>query len=224
MTLANKITISRFLFIPAILIFAFLGAFIDYFNYELFLNVSVGQIIFIFLFIIASLTDFLDGYFARKRHEVTVFGKFLDPILDKILVLSTLNSLFFYHYFNEDLLLRALLITTNIVIITREFFVSGIRLVAVYKRQVIAASIWGKIKTASTMVALIILGFNSFNLRELTKQKYCYLSISLLVIIMLLTVVSGIDMVIKSKVLLKKVVSRQSNEFSFNKSYFIRLK
>lgn len=223
MTLANKITISRFIFIPLMLIAAYLGTFVENLAYPLFLRVTAGQLVFVFFFMIGAFTDFLDGYYARKRHEVTVFGKFLDPILDKILVLTALNSLLFFPYYREDNLLLSLIILTDVILFTREFFISGIRLVAVQKRTVIAASIWGKIKTATTMVGLIILGLNSFNLKELTKQRYCYLSITILILISLLTLISGLEIIIKSKGLLKSSVKVEGDEFSKKIKYFTKL-
>ena len=101
------------------------------------------------IFIIASITDKLDGSIARKRNEITTFGKFLDPIADKILVLAAMIMLV------EEGRLPAWI---PIIIIFREFLVSGYRLVAVEKGgKVIAASIWGKIKTVTQMIAIILM-------------------------------------------------------------------
>ena len=100
------------------------------------------------IFIIASITDQLDGYIARKTNQITNFGKFLDPIADKVLVLAALVIMC------DCRLIPAWI---PVVVLTREFIVSGFRLVAAEKGNVIAASIWGKIKTSTTMVAIIFL-------------------------------------------------------------------
>lgn len=101
------------------------------------------------IFIIASITDKLDGTIARKRNEITTFGKFLDPIADKILVLAAMIMLV------EAGRLPAWI---PIIVLFREFIVSGYRLVAVEKGgKVIAASIWGKIKTVTQMIAIILM-------------------------------------------------------------------
>ncbi len=99
------------------------------------------------IFIIASITDKLDGYLARKNNQVTTFGKFLDPLADKILVLAAMVVLV------EKLKIPAWI---PIIVLTREFIVSGFRLVAVEAGgKVIAASVWGKLKTVTQMIALI---------------------------------------------------------------------
>lgn len=136
MNLANKLTIARVVLIPVFLLALYLlpeGR-----------ASSVGAIIFI----IASATDWLDGYIARSRNLVTDFGKFMDPLADKMLVASALI------YFVEIARIPAWIV---IVIISREFVISGFRLVAANNGMVIAASWWGKIKTATTMVMIIVL-------------------------------------------------------------------
>ena len=99
------------------------------------------------IFIIASITDKLDGQIARSRNEITTFGKFLDPLADKILVLSALVILVEYQKIPSWI---------PIIVLAREFIVSGYRLIAVEKGgKVIAASIWGKLKTVTQMIAII---------------------------------------------------------------------
>ncbi len=100
------------------------------------------------IFIIASVTDKLDGYVARKRNEITTFGKFADPLADKILVLAAMTLLVEFDKLPAWI---------PIIVIAREFVVSGYRLIAVEKGgKVIAASIWGKLKTATQMIAIIL--------------------------------------------------------------------
>ena len=119
-------------------------------------GIPITWIIVDIIFIIASITDKLDGYLARSRNQVTNFGKFLDPIADKILVLSAMLLLV------EDGRLPAWI---PIIVLAREFAVSGYRLIAVEKGgEVIAASKWGKLKTVTQMVALVlaIVDLNAF--------------------------------------------------------------
>ncbi len=143
MNLANKLTIFRIILVPIMVIIPFLGIKGDI-NY-----IPIEWIIIDIIFIIASITDKLDGNIARKRNEITTFGKFLDPIADKILVLAAMIML------TEAGRLPAWI---PIIVLFREFIVSGYRLVAVEKGgNVIAASIWGKIKTVTQMLAIIAL-------------------------------------------------------------------
>lgn len=143
MNLANKLTIFRIVLVPIMVIIPFLGiqGSWNYIPYE--------WIIIDIIFIIASITDKLDGSIARKRNEITTFGKFLDPIADKILVLAAMIMLV------EEGRLPAWI---PIIILFREFLVSGYRLIAVEKGgKVIAASILGKIKTVTQMIAIILM-------------------------------------------------------------------
>lgn len=142
MNLANKLTIFRIILVPIMVIIPFLGI-----NGEVF-NVPLTRIIIDFIFILASITDKLDGYIARSRNQITTFGKFLDPIADKILVLAAMIMLV------ES---NRLPTWIPIIVLFREFIVSGYRLVAVEKGgKVIAASIWGKLKTVTQMLALVL--------------------------------------------------------------------
>ncbi len=144
MNLPNKLTIFRILLVPIMVIIPFLG--IDH----LWENsiIPLTWILVEIIFIIASITDKLDGYIARSRNQITTFGKFLDPIADKILVLAAMIMLV------EANRLPAWI---PIIVLFREFIVSGYRLVAVGNDgNVIAASIWGKLKTVTQMIALII--------------------------------------------------------------------
>ncbi len=150
MNLPNKLTIFRIILVPIMVIIPLLGI-----NNE-FNGIPITWIIVDIIFIIASITDKLDGYLARSRNQVTNFGKFLDPIADKILVLSAMLLLV------EDGRLPAWI---PIIVLAREFAVSGYRLIAVEKGgEVIAASKWGKLKTVTQMVALVlaIVDLNAF--------------------------------------------------------------
>ena len=142
MNLPNKLTIFRIILVPIMVIIPFLG--ID----GRFLGIPIEWLIIDAIFIIASITDKLDGYLARKNNQITTFGKFLDPLADKILVLAAMVMLV------EMAKLPAWI---PIIVLTREFVVSGYRLVAVEKGgKVIAASKWGKIKTVTQMIAIIL--------------------------------------------------------------------
>ena len=144
MNLPNKLTVFRIILVPIMVIIPFIG--LD--KYVTNLIIPLTWIIIEAIFIIASITDKLDGYIARSRNQITTFGKFLDPIADKILVLAAMIMLV------EAGRLPAWI---PIVVLFREFIVSGYRLVAVGKEgNVIAASIWGKLKTVTQMIALII--------------------------------------------------------------------
>ena len=150
MNLANKLTLFRIILAPIILI-------IPFFNISGKLwGIPLTYLIIDIIFVVASLTDKLDGYIARSRNQITTFGKFLDPIADKILVIVAM----LIHV--EAGKLPAWI---PAIVVIREFIVSGYRLVAVEKSgKVIAASIWGKIKTCTQMIGIIIafIDVNSF--------------------------------------------------------------
>ena len=153
MNLPNKLTVFRILLVPVMVVIPFLGLKGEFFGIE------IEFWIINFIFIVASITDKLDGSIARSRNLVTNFGKFLDPIADKILVLAAMLLLV------EKQLLPAWI---PIIVLTREFVVSAYRLIAVEQGgKVIAASNWGKLKTVTQMIALVfafinIDGTNSF--------------------------------------------------------------
>lgn len=148
MNLPNKLTILRIILVPIMVIIPFLNIQGEFFN------IPISLLIIDAIFIIASITDKLDGSIARKRNLVTNFGKFLDPIADKILVLAAMVML---------VEMKKLPAWIPIIVLFREFVVSGYRLIAVENGgQVIAASIWGKIKTATQMVAIILMFIDKF--------------------------------------------------------------
>lgn len=150
MNLPNKLTIFRIILVPIMVIIPYLPVEGDLFS------IPITWALVAVIFVIASITDKLDGYLARSRNQVTTFGKFLDPIADKILVLAVMIMLV------EASKLPAWI---PVVVLFREFLVSGYRLVAVEKSgNVIPASIWGKIKTVTQMAGLIValIDMNSF--------------------------------------------------------------
>ena len=138
MTTASKITLVRVAFIPAFMVLMYLSG--GAANGWMWGSLAV--------FIIASLTDFIDGYIARKYNQVSDFGKFLDPLADKLLVISAMAM------FCEWGVMPAWAL---MIVLTREFAVTGLRLVAAPKGTVIAAGKSGKFKTASTMIGLCVM-------------------------------------------------------------------
>ncbi len=177
MNLPNKLTLFRVILIPFFVFFLLAPYFEGYGNY-----------IAVAIFIVASITDFLDGKIARKYHLVTNFGKFMDPLADKLLVSSALICL-------VDL--NKIPAWIVIVIIAREFIISGFRLVAADNGAVIAASYWGKFKTAFQMVTVIVLILN------IPGEVFAAIGTVLIYISLVLTVISLIDYIAKNKDVLK---------------------
>ena len=157
MNLPNKLTLFRIILVPIMVI-------ISFFNIPgSFLGISTTMWILEIIFIIASITDKLDGHLARKNNQITNFGKFLDPIADKILVLATMVM------FVEFGKLPAWI---PIIVIFREFAVSGYRLIAVQSEgKVVAANIWGKTKTVTQMIAIILMFLDNNAYGELFKGE-----------------------------------------------------
>ena len=171
MNLPNKLTIMRVILIPFFVFFLLSPYFPAYGNY-----------IAVAIFIVASLTDMLDGKIARKYNLVTNFGKFMDPLADKLLVCSAMICL---------IELDRLAAWIVIVIIAREFIISGFRLVASDNGIVIAASWWGKSKTISQMIMIILL------IADIPALSV--LNTVLIWVALILTVVSLIDYLVKNK-------------------------
>ena len=178
MNLPNKLTLFRVILIPFFVFFLLAPYFEGYGNY-----------VAVVIFIIASITDFLDGKIARKYNLVTNFGKFMDPLADKLLVSSALISL---------IALNKIPAWIVIVIIAREFIISGFRLVAADNGVVIAASYWGKFKTAFQMVTVIVLILN------IQGKVFAVIGTVLIYISLALTVISLIDYLAKNKDVLKE--------------------
>ena len=175
MNLPNKLTVFRILCIPLFVVFMLVDT-IPYNNY-----ISVG------IFIVASLTDMLDGKIARKYNLVTNFGKFMDPLADKLLVSSALICL-------SGTKIPSWVV---IIIISRELFISGFRTLAADQGIVLAAGWWGKFKTAFQMIMIIVLILNIQN------QVFDIIGWALIWISLALTIISMIDYVVKNIHVLK---------------------
>ena len=173
MNLPNKLTLFRVVLIPFFCFFLLSGLF-----------GRAGSIIALIIFIVASLTDLLDGKIARKYNLVTNFGKFMDPLADKLLVCSAMICL------TDMGKLPAWIV---IIIIAREFIISGFRLIAADNNVVIAASMWGKTKTVSQMGMIILL------LLDLPFAWYQILTTIIIYVALILTVISLIDYLVKNK-------------------------
>lgn len=170
MTLASKITLARVAFIPVYMVFMYLSGG----EANVWMWVALG------VFILASITDFVDGYIARKYNQISDFGKFLDPLADKLLTIAAMVI-----FCQWDMMPAWALM----LILTREFAVTGLRLVAVTKGNVIAAGWSGKIKTASTMVGLCaMMAFPTIE----------WLSIAVTAVIVVTTVYSGVEYFIRN--------------------------
>lgn len=186
MNLPNKLTIFRIILVPIMVMVPFLGIQGE------FLKLPIEYWLIELIFIIASLTDKLDGYLARKNNQVTTLGKFLDPLADKILVLAAMILL---------VGMAKLPAWIPIIVLAREFLVSGYRLIAVEKGgKVIAASNWGKLKTVTQMVAIILafIDLHSFGDCFTGSLQGTAFVLNLAVTVMMLvqtvaTIFSGID-------------------------------
>lgn len=178
MNLPNKLTLFRVILIPFFVFFLLAPYFEGYGNY-----------IAVAIFIVASLTDMLDGKIARKYNLVTNFGKFMDPLADKLLVCSAMICLI------STGQLAAWIV---IIIIAREFIISGFRLIASDNGIVIAASYWGKFKTTFQMLMVIVLILNIQN------QFFAVLGTILTYVALALTIISLIDYIAKNKDVLKE--------------------
>ncbi len=174
MNLANKLTIVRIFLVPVFMIILLLD--LPYGNY-----IATG------VFVIAASTDMLDGYIARSRNQVTKFGKFMDPLADKLLVSAALIMLI-----EMDNILPAWIV---IVIIGREFAITGLRVLAASEGITIAASVWGKFKTISQIVAIVVLLLNNYPFSLLNIP----LDIITLALALIFTIISGADYLIKNK-------------------------
>jgi CDP-diacylglycerol--glycerol-3-phosphate 3-phosphatidyltransferase len=185
LNLANRITLVRIFLVPIVTFFLLVRLELEPLTISNY-SISYNQIFALILFIIAASTDGLDGYIARKRKIVTNLGKLLDPLADKLLMAAVLISL---------VEMGKLGAWVAIVIISREWAVTGLRQVALLEGQVLAASKWGKWKTAVQITMIIVLLLNNF------PFNFIDLRIDLFTIwaAVLITVYSGIDYFLKNK-------------------------
>ena len=201
MNLPNKLTLLRICLIPFIIIVGI----IPYFNRNIFgqsgAEITLENIIVLVIFCVASFTDFLDGHIARKRNLITDFGKFMDPLADKLLVLSALILLLERNRFEVFGFSLGFIVT---LILAREFLVTGIRLIAVSNKKVIAASNMGKSKTVSQMLMIIILLLNGYPFTFLGLFAQNITALTIILISGALTLISGIDYFIKNKDIILK--------------------
>ena len=189
MNLPNKLTILRIVLIPFMMFF-YLASFIPF---------GIGKIVALAIFIIAALTDLLDGKIARKHNLVTNLGKFLDPIADKILTATALFMLM-----ADGTIPAPYGVIAVTIIIAREFMVSALRLIAASQGTVLAADIWGKAKTMVQMIAIPICMLIPFLLALSGVPAWVLLTVSVvgwvaLGAATLLTVVSGVNYLVKNK-------------------------
>jgi CDP-diacylglycerol---glycerol-3-phosphate 3-phosphatidyltransferase len=165
MNLANKLTMLRIILVPVFLFF-------------LAIKIKFGIYIATGVFIVAALTDTLDGYIARSRNQVTKFGKFMDPLADKLIVTAALISL---------VEMKKLSSWVVMIIIAREFAITGLRTLAASEGIIIAASKWGKAKTVLQIIAIIAV------LMDIPYNQ------ALIVIAVIITIVSGVDYFYKNR-------------------------
>lgn len=193
MNLPNKLTLFRILLIPVFMVLFF----VDFTCHRL---VAMG------VFIVASLTDFLDGYIARKNNLVTNLGKFLDPIADKMLVASALIAICVTAPVvdpQQTYVICVAVFTT--VILSRELMISGFRIVAASKNVVLAADMTGKVKTVLQMVGTIILlpiaDIALFNVT--VAQILYYVGFAILALATVMSIVSAVNYIVKNKSVLE---------------------
>ena len=166
MTLASKITLVRVFLIPVVMAFMYLSGGVAG---------NIWLILGLVVFIIASLSDYVDGHIARKYNQVTDFGKFLDPLADKLLVIAVMTVFCQWNLMPAWALM---------IVLTREFAVTGLRLVAVGKGTVIAAGWSGKVKTASTMIGLCFM---------MAFPHIAWLGVAVNAVIVVITLYSGVE-------------------------------
>ena len=170
MTLASKITLARVAFIPVFMVFMYLSGGAP----------GLWMLLALAMFIVASVTDWVDGYIARKNNQITDFGKFLDPLADKLLTIAAMLMFCQWGMMPAWALM---------VILTREFAVTGLRLVAVGKGTVIAAGWSGKVKTTCTMIGLCIM---------MAFPTIPVLSVVVTAVILVSTLYSGVEYFIRN--------------------------
>jgi CDP-diacylglycerol--glycerol-3-phosphate 3-phosphatidyltransferase len=194
MTLPNKLTMLRIILVPVMVVIAF----IPYLNsHYIFNSLTISNFICLIIFAIASITDFLDGKIARKYNLVTTFGKFADPLADKMLVTSAMVILCLqmantkYWWFMPAWGL--------ILILCRDLIVDGVRFICAGKGETIAADMFGKIKTFVTMFALVFLFLWQIDLNGEGLLLFGYIGMVLMYVGILFTVISGFRYVYRAR-------------------------
>ena len=173
MNTANKLTMLRVVLIPVFLVL-------------LYLPIPFHRVFALVIFILASVTDFIDGYVARHYNQITDFGKFMDPLADKLLVVSAML------WFIESGQMPAWAV---LIVVAREFAVTGLRLVAVDNGRVIAAGWSGKVKTASTMVCIVLMFL----------PIPAELNLACVAVIVLTTIYSGVEYFVKNRDVISEI-------------------
>lgn len=180
MNLANKLTILRVILVPVFIAF-------------MMVDTLWAKIIGLIVFILASLTDTLDGQIARKKQMITTFGKFADPLADKMLTTAA-----FLVFMKDDIIG----VWPVFIILVREFAVSGVRLAAAADGEVIAASFWGKFKTVTQMISIIV-GIALMCIPQISASLSTVITQILVWICVLFTVISGGEYIVKNWKLMK---------------------
>lgn len=180
MNLANKLTLIRIFMVPIFMMF-------------LLHQIQYGQHIATFIFILAAITDSLDGYIARKRNQITNFGKFMDPLADKLLVSAALISLVSMGKISPWFV---------VIIISREYTISVLRAVAASEGIVIAASVWGKFKTIFQIIAIIFLLMEGILIQYIDFLPISIVDFSVYLAV-IFTIISGVDYLRLNKDILK---------------------
>lgn len=186
MNTPNKLTLLRVILIPIFMLFYMMKGEAAFYLYAA-----------LFVFIAAALTDQLDGYLARKNNQVTTFGKLMDPLADKMLIMAALICFVEFE-------VKYITSWVVVIILSRELIVSGVRMIAMGENTVIAASIWGKAKTVSQLVLVIaVMVFEAFCIYVPQAQGICDILVCILTVVAtVLTIFSGFDYVWKNRGLL----------------------
>lgn len=198
MNLPNKLTIARCFAIIFIIIIALIRPLQ---NVVIFKDVNLQDLLILIIFALASFTDYLDGKIARKYNLITNFGKFMDPLADKLLVMTTMICLLELGKFTAFGVSFGFVI---IIILAREFAVTGLRVLAADNNVVIAASKLGKAKTVSQMVLIILLIINCQPIALIGGYTRDIVTVIFTTIAFILTIVSGIDYFIKNEQVFKE--------------------
>ncbi len=179
MNLPNKLTLFRVLLIPVFVV-------VLIFYKEMGVDLETARYISVFIFVLASCTDAVDGYIARKYNLITNFGKFMDPLADKLLVTSAMISMI---GLPSNVAMPSWVV---VIVIAREFIITGFRLVAAEKKIVIAAGFWGKIKTVTQMVMITVL------LLDFDGMFFIWAGYILIGLSVIFTIISAADYIFKN--------------------------